>query len=209
MGLAALILGCGDAFHLVPRVLNYFADGDFTAALGIGKLVTSVTMTVFYVLMYYIRQGYYREKKDSRTEAAVWALAALRTALCLFPQNSWLENQSNLTWGIIRNVPFVLLGALIIVLYFKKRRADGVFRPVWLLILLTFLFLYPGGGRSGAVAHPRHADASQDNMLYPDHRLLPARGKKPGEDGLPLTPEIAREDLVQTGKTEIRLRRAF
>ena len=30
MGAACLILGCGDAFHLVPRVLNYFADGDFT-----------------------------------------------------------------------------------------------------------------------------------------------------------------------------------
>lgn len=52
MGWAALILGCGDAFHLVPRVLNYFADADFTAALGVGKLVTSVTMTLFYVLLY-------------------------------------------------------------------------------------------------------------------------------------------------------------
>jgi len=51
MGLAALILGCGDAFHLVPRVLNYFASADMTAALGIGKLVTSLTMTVFYVLL--------------------------------------------------------------------------------------------------------------------------------------------------------------
>ena len=46
-GWMALILGCGDAFHLVPRILNYWIDGDFTAALGIGKLVTSVTMTVF------------------------------------------------------------------------------------------------------------------------------------------------------------------
>ena len=52
MGFAVLILGCGDAFHLVPRVLNYFIDADFTAWLGVGKLITSVTMTVFYVLMY-------------------------------------------------------------------------------------------------------------------------------------------------------------
>ena len=37
MGLASLILGCGDAFHLVPRVLNYFVAADFTAALGVGK----------------------------------------------------------------------------------------------------------------------------------------------------------------------------
>ncbi len=54
MGAAALVLGCGDAFHLVPRVLNYFSDADLTAALGVGKLVTSVTMTVFYLLLYYI-----------------------------------------------------------------------------------------------------------------------------------------------------------
>ena len=28
MGSAVLILGIGDAFHLVPRVLNYFVDAD-------------------------------------------------------------------------------------------------------------------------------------------------------------------------------------
>ena len=26
MGTTALILGCGDAFHLIPRVLNYFKE---------------------------------------------------------------------------------------------------------------------------------------------------------------------------------------
>jgi hypothetical protein len=50
MGLAALILGCGDAFHLIPRVTNYFSDRDLTAALGMGKLITSISMTVFYLL---------------------------------------------------------------------------------------------------------------------------------------------------------------
>ena len=46
MGLSALILGLGDSFHLVPRVLNYFSDKDLTWYLGLGKLVTSITMTV-------------------------------------------------------------------------------------------------------------------------------------------------------------------
>ena len=59
MGAAVLILGCGDAFHLIPRVLNYFVDRDFTAYLGFGKLVTSITMTVFYLLLYrlWLRRG--------------------------------------------------------------------------------------------------------------------------------------------------------
>ena len=34
MGSAVLILGLGDAFHLIPRVINYFGSGDYTAWLG-------------------------------------------------------------------------------------------------------------------------------------------------------------------------------
>ena len=72
MGAAALILGCGDAFHLVPRVLNYFSSADLTAALGIGKLVTSVTMTVFYVLLYYVWLERFRVPEDRRMTAALY-----------------------------------------------------------------------------------------------------------------------------------------
>ena len=143
MGAAALILGCGDAFHLVPRVLNYFAAADFTAALGIGKLITSLTMTLFYVLLYYVWLGYYREKENRGLTICVWASAVIRAALCCFPQNGWLQNSSDVTWGVIRNVPFVVLGAVICWLYWKNREADRVFRFVWLFILLSFLFYIP------------------------------------------------------------------
>ena len=152
MGLAALILGCGDAFHLVPRVLNYFAEADFTAALGIGKLVTSVTMTVFYVLVYCVWLGYYREKENRGLTACVWALALVRCALCLFPQNGWLENSGDMAWGIIRNVPFVLLGAVICGLYWKNKGKDRTFRFVWLYILLSFLFYIPVAVAAGIVS---------------------------------------------------------
>ena len=143
MGAAALILGAGDAFHLVPRVLNYFIGADFTAALGIGKLVTSVTMTVFYVLLYYVWREYDKESANKGTAAAVWSLAVLRVALCAFPQNGWIENRSDLTWGIVRNVPFVALGARICYLYFKHGNKRRRFRYVWLYILLSFAFYIP------------------------------------------------------------------
>ncbi len=151
MGLSALILGCGDAFHLVPRVLNYFIDADFTAALGIGKLVTSVTMTFFYVLLYYVWLGYCGETEKKSLTAAVWLLAATRAALCAFPQNGWAENSGSLTWGIIRNVPFVILGALICFLYFQNRNKSRRFRPVWIYILLSFAFYVPVTVGAGAV----------------------------------------------------------
>lgn len=51
-GMMALTLGLGDAFHLVPRVLSSVMRTDMHAALGFGKLVTSITMTVFYVLLW-------------------------------------------------------------------------------------------------------------------------------------------------------------
>ena len=151
MGIAALILGGGDAFHLIPRVMNYFADADFTAALGIGKLVTSITMTVFYVLLYYIWLGCYKEKEDRNMTRCLWALAIVRIVLCLFPQNGWLENSSDLTWGILRNIPFILLGAAVCCLYFKNREEFRAFRSMWIFILLSFLFYIPVAVAAGIV----------------------------------------------------------
>ena len=152
MGFAALILGCGDAFHLVPRVLHYFITSDMTAALGIGKLITSITMTVFYVLLYNIwLENYEIEKDRSGLTIAVWVLAVIRIILCLFPQNGWLENSSDMKWGIIRNIPFIMLGAIICLLYYQKRNNIALFRPFWLYILLSFLFYIPVAVFAGLV----------------------------------------------------------
>ena len=74
----ALILGCGDAFHLVPRILNYWIDSDFTAALGIGKLVTSVTMTAFYLLMEYARREHYHINSERPVLIAASRCAVFR-----------------------------------------------------------------------------------------------------------------------------------
>ncbi len=151
MGIAALVLGCGDAFHLVPRVLNYFTEEDLTAALGVGKLVTSITMTAFYLLLYYVWLGRFRMQEKRSVSLALWLLAAARVILCLFPQNGWLANSGDMTWGIIRNIPFVLLGAAVCFLYFRKRREDRLFAPVWAYILLSFLFYIPVAVGAGAV----------------------------------------------------------
>ena len=151
MGLAALILGAGDAFHLVPRVIDHFSDGDLAAALGIGKLVTSLTMTLFYVLLYRIWLGYYREKENKTVSTAVWGLTGLRAVLCLLPQNGWLRNESDMLWGILRNIPFTALGLLIVLLYWRNRKAARRMRFVWLLVTLSFLFYLPVAVGAGLV----------------------------------------------------------
>ena len=145
MGVSAIVLGSGDAFHLVPRVLNYFIDSDFTAALGVGKLITSITMTIFYVLMFELHKEVFGKNRQggSLAAASVYMLALVRVAVCLLPGNAWLTNSGSVAWGIVRNIPFAALGAIIVTLYFIVRSEDKSFRRVWLYVTLSFLFYIP------------------------------------------------------------------
>lgn len=146
-GWMAVVLGAGDAFHLVPRAWALCTTGleNYTFALGLGKAITSVTMTVFYVLLYYVWRLRYRVQGQRTLTAAVYLLAGLRVLLCLMPQNQWFSAQAPLSWGIYRNLPFALLGLLVIVLFFRSAREnqDQPFRWMWLTIVLSFGFYIP------------------------------------------------------------------
>ena len=142
-GIMTLLLGCGDALHLVPRVLNYRTDGDYTAALGIGKLVTSITMTLFYILIEYARRDRYKIAGEKGVLASVWILGIIRIALCCFPQNGWTSAEPSLLWGILRNIPFALLGILTVVLWLRSAKNDTPLKLMWLAITLSFLFYIP------------------------------------------------------------------
>ena len=146
-GIMEVTLGCGDAFHLVPRAVALCTTGleSYTAALGIGKLITSVTMTLFYVLLYYVWRSRYRINGQRGLSMVVWLLALVRIALCLMPQNAWTDATPPLSWGIYRNIPFAILGALIVVLFFKSTREnqDRPFRHLWLTVVLSFACYIP------------------------------------------------------------------
>ena len=146
-GWMAVVLGAGDSFHLVPRALALCTTGleNYVVPLGLGKWITSVTMTVFYVLLYYVWRKRYQVKGQKSVTLAVYLLSAARVVLCMMPQNKWLEAQSPLSWGIYRNIPFALLGLLIIVLFYRsaKEKNDTAFRWMWLTIVLSFGFYIP------------------------------------------------------------------
>lgn len=146
-GVMAVVLGMGDAFHLVPRIyaLNTIGLEHFSAALGVGKLVTSITMTIFYVLLFHIWRGRYQVRKRWELTAAVYTLAVVRIVLCLFPQNEWTRAETPLDWDIYRNIPFAALGVLMIVLFYRsaKKTKDQPFRLMWLTIALSFGFYIP------------------------------------------------------------------
>lgn len=146
-GWMAVVLGVGDSFHLIPRALALCTTGleSYTVPLGLGKWITSITMTVFYVLLYYVWRQRYQIKGQRVLTASVYFLAGMRIVLCMMPQNQWLSAEAPLSWGIYRNIPFALLGLLVIVLFYHsaKEHGDRAFRWMWLTIVLSFGFYIP------------------------------------------------------------------
>ena len=166
-GIMAVVLGVGDSFHLVPRAYALCTTGleNYTVALGIGKFITSITMTIFYILLYYIWRIRYQIKGKGQITVWVYVLAALRIVLCLFPQNGWLKADASLLWGIYRNIPFTIMGLLIIVLFYKsaKETQDEMFRYMWLTIVLSFGFSF--AGRFACRPHTDDRDADDPENL--------------------------------------------
>ena len=146
-GLMAALLGAGDAFHLVPRCYALWTTGleANAAALGIGKLITSITMTVFYLILYAIWRDRYQITGRSNLTRTMWGLSVLRIALCLLPQNQWLSYRQPLLFGIIRNIPCAIMGIIIIVIFVREnnRTKESVFRFMPLAVTLSFGFYLP------------------------------------------------------------------
>ena len=146
-GMMAVLLGSGDAFHLIPRATALCTTGleSFTVQLGLGKWITSITMTIFYVVLYHVWRERYQIKGRKTTTAVIYGLAVLRIVLCMMPQNKWLTADAPLSWGIYRNILFALMGLIIIVLFYKsaKENHDTSFRWMWLTIVLSFAFYIP------------------------------------------------------------------
>ena len=146
-GIMAVVLGAGDSFHLIPRAIALCTTGfeDYVVSLGIGKWITSVTMTIFYVLLYYVWRERYNIKDKKNLTYTVYGLSLLRIILCMMPQNKWLSADAPLSWGIYRNIPFAILGLVVIVLFYKsaKENQDKSFKFMWLTIVLSFGFYIP------------------------------------------------------------------
>lgn len=145
-GILCLTLVGGDSFHLIPRILglnSVVGLAGYTAALGIGKLITSITMTGFYVMLYYFIKQHFHAVPGKVCDAAVWCLSLVRIALCCFPQNAWTSADAPVIWGVWRNIPFALLGLLIVVLLWRYAKQDKHFRWGWLAVTLSFSFYIP------------------------------------------------------------------
>lgn len=144
-GVMALVLAGGDAFHLVPRikVIRTGKEEQLRGILGRGKQITSITMTVFYLLLWQIGVLIFSPKDVNFWSYLVYILATVRILLCLLPQNKWTEQYPPVIWGIWRNIPFFLMGAVVAGLFFLQKSVEPGLGMMWLAIALSFAFYFP------------------------------------------------------------------
>ena len=128
-GILTLTLCGGDAFHLVPRIIRavHGSNEKIKRQLGIGLQVSSITMTVFYIILMYIWKFTFPEFRIPMViEAVIWISAVVRIVICMFPQNNWCTDEGNMKLSIIRNAVFAVTGIGVICLY----AISGNQRPV-------------------------------------------------------------------------------
>ncbi|MBQ9609438.1 MAG: hypothetical protein IJV15_08360 [Lachnospiraceae bacterium] len=150
----AIILGCGDAFHLIPRIIVNFKGKlkHQEIFLGTGNLISSISMTIYYIFMMVMcdtivtgNSGY---EINYIIEKAIIILALIRILLCFFPQNKWFNKEGNKKWAIIRNVPFSIIGILMIALLIRASQITTIYLSVFYIqlaisVLFSFLFYLP------------------------------------------------------------------
>lgn len=142
-GIMTLLLGFGDAFHLVPRVIKNIRGESEQIRwwMNFGLAVTSVTMTVFYIILYYIWKIQSNNGAISNSiPILIWGTALSRIIICLLPQNKWFED-GNRKLSLCRNIIFSIMGAIEIILFLILGQTYGITMAV--CIFFSFLFYVP------------------------------------------------------------------
>ena len=146
-GVLTLVLGGGDAVHLVPRIIRAFR-GDSPKVewwSGLGLMISSITMTVFYVLLFYVWKAIFPQViYPSFLPVLIWVSSVVRIVLCLCPQNNWLRPEGNPAWGIYRNLPIALTGLCLVILFFLSGNTGGY--GLWMMsveIIISFACYFP------------------------------------------------------------------
>lgn len=142
-GVMTLTLFIGDSFHLIPRIINNIKGETEKTKwwMNLGLLVSSITMTIFYILLFYI----WKELNPTVNfidliPISIWITAIARIIICLFPQNNWF-NGGNIKMSVIRNLIFCATGFISMLLFLIQGLWFG--KTMAICILLSFVFYMP------------------------------------------------------------------
>ncbi len=94
--------------------------------MGRGLQISSITMTVFYIILMYVWKYTFPElNAPVAVEAMIWISAIIRIIVFLFPQNNWTAENGNIKLSIIRNAVFAVTGIGVIILYAISGNTNG------------------------------------------------------------------------------------
>lgn len=147
------LLALGDTGHVGFRVWAY-ATGSLESTItilgremglvGLGAMATAFTVTIFYVLILMIWQRRY-QKPYGWFGMLLFAAAAVRLLIMLFPANEWNNSVPPQPWSLIRNLPLIVqgLGVAYLILRDSSAVGDRPFTWVGIMILLSYAFYLP------------------------------------------------------------------
>jgi len=150
---AFALLALGDTGHIGFRVLAY-AMGDLETTfrvwgvevglVGAGVFSTSVTVTLFYVMMLIIWQERFG-KPYGWFGKLLFAAAVVRLGVMLLPQNEWNRVVSPQPWATYRNLPLMMqgIGVAYLIVRDAVERGDRVFKWIGGMILVSYSFYVP------------------------------------------------------------------
>lgn len=82
------------------------------------------------------------QNESKKNDLLVYSLVIARIALILLPQNEWGQMPGNFTFSLIRNIPFAILGVLLIIWSWQDREKPGL-KYMAESIFFSFLFYVP------------------------------------------------------------------
>lgn len=147
------LLAIGDSGHVGFRVFAYLYGGlessirlmGFQISLvGLGALMTAVTVTIFYVLMLALWQVRF-QKPYRWFEISIFIAAIVRLALMMLPVNQWQLTVPPQPWSLVRNVPLIFMGISIAYLILREalKVKDQTFTWIGIMILLSYACYLP------------------------------------------------------------------
>lgn len=147
------LLALGDTGHVGFRAVAYALgnieksitlSGNPIVLVGAGAFATSITVTLFYVMMVFVWQKRF-EKRIGWFEWLLFAAAAVRLVMLLLPQNNWNSIEGPYPWSIYRNIPLAVQGLGLVYIIFRDalKKHDRPFLWIAVMILVSFACYAP------------------------------------------------------------------
>lgn len=147
------LLAVGDSGHVGFRVLALMMGGaDATISIvgepmrlvGLGTLATSVTVTIFYVLMLVTWQRRF-DKPYGWFGVMLFGAAIIRLIMMMLPANEWGASMPPQPWATYRNIPLMLqgLGVAYLILRDALAEKDRAFAWIAGMVFVSYAFYIP------------------------------------------------------------------